>query len=723
MMKFLAASSFLALSFLALSLSAAAQPAEISSGPKDDDQTGESAREVVDRVRVTAEFRDVDLADLAGSASVIDGETIEQREARHLDQILNLAPNVNFSAGASRGRFFQIRGIGERSQFVEPINPSVGLIVDGIDLTGLGGAATTLDIEQVEVLRGPQGTLLGANAMAGLINIVSASPSDVTGGQVSLGIAERGGREFEGVVSGPIGGRAGFRLAYAATQSDGPQHNGFFGVSDTAAIDEQTLRGKFLWAPSDRIRIDLTALMLDIDNGYDGFSLDNTRTTLSDQPGFDRQDTAAGSMRLDWALTSDVAMEALLSHVDADLDYGFDEDWSFQGICEAFDCVFDGYSSFDRYRRDNRNTTLDLRLLSQRALDQPAWVLGAYARNQSQDLRRTYTFLEDDFFSEFDTQNRALYGQLNVPLADRWMVKAGLRFEQREADYLDSDGAQFQPDEDEWGGRLALEYRSDSGHLIYALVSRGYKAGGVNSDSIVPDDQREFGSETLLNYEAGIKGRWLDGRLDARLALFYQDRNDVQTQQSLVVPIEGALCPCQFVEYISNATAGQSYGLEAELNWSLGEAFEVYASLGLMDSRFDDFLNFSHVDADPESGQPFDLDGRDLPHAPNYMFALGGVYQFNEHWYLRTEIEGKDAFYFSSRHEERSNAYELFNLRLGYRHESWDLAVYARNLSDEDVRVRGFGSFGNDPRKGYVTEPYYQFGEPRTVGVSARYAF
>ena len=677
----------------------------------------------MDRIRVTAEFRDLDLSDLAGSATIIDADRIDQREARHLEQVLNLAPNVNFSAGASRGRFFQIRGIGERSQFVEPINPSVGLVVDGIDLTGLGGAATTLDIEQIEILRGPQGTLFGANAMAGLINLVSASPSETLGGHISLGIAERGGRDVEGVVSGPIGEDSGFRLAYGSTQSDGTQHNGFLGISHTARIDEQTLRGKVRWQPTQALGLDLTALLLDIDNGYDGFSLDNTRETLSDQPGFDQQETAAGSARFDWSMTSGLRFEALLSHVDADLDYGFDEDWSFEGICETFDCIFAPYSSFDRYRRDNRNTTFDVRLLSPASIDHLAWVFGAYARNQDQELRRTYTFLVDDFLSEFETENRAFYGQLDIPMAERWVVKAGLRYEQRDADYLDSDGARFSPDEDEWGGRLALEYRSASGHLLYGLVSRGYKAGGVNSDSIVPDDQREFTSETLLNYEAGIKGRWLNGRIDARLALFFQDRDDVQTQQSLVVPINGDLCPCQFIEYISNATAGQSFGLEAEMNWRVSDTFHVDASLGLMDSRFDDFLNFSHADADADSGKPFDLDGRDLPHAPNYMVVFGGEMQLDDHWLLRAEIEGKDAFYFSSRHEERSKAYELINLRLAYQHGPWDASLYVRNLSDEDVRVRGFGSFGNDPRKGYVTEPYYQFGEPRTIGVSASYAF
>ena len=124
--------------------------------------------DTIDEIIVSADFRDSNLLNTAASISVIDSQVIDRRQARHLEQLLNLAPNVNFSSGASRGRFVQIRGIGERSQFIEPLNPSVGTLVDGIDFTGIAGAATTMDIQQVEILRGPQGTLYGANALAGL---------------------------------------------------------------------------------------------------------------------------------------------------------------------------------------------------------------------------------------------------------------------------------------------------------------------------------------------------------------------------------------------------------------------------------------------------------------------------------------------------------------------------------------------------------------------------
>ena len=123
----------------------------------------------LEEIVVTAELRTTSLLDQPASTSVVTANEIRQRAAQHLEDILNVAPNVNFASGASRARFFQVRGIGERSQFQEPLNPSIGFIIDGIDFSGLGTAGTLFDVDQVEILRGPQGTLHGANALAGLI--------------------------------------------------------------------------------------------------------------------------------------------------------------------------------------------------------------------------------------------------------------------------------------------------------------------------------------------------------------------------------------------------------------------------------------------------------------------------------------------------------------------------------------------------------------------------
>src|SRR5690554_1668433 len=285
----------------------------------------QAAESTIEEILVSADFRAVPLQDLSTSASVIGADTIKARGAEHLVDILNIAPNVNFSAGTSRGRFFQIRGIGERSQFIEPVNPSVGLLVDGIDLTGIGAAATTLDIDQIEILRGPQGTLYGANALAGLINMISAAPEQQFGARLAAEVGNYNSRTFNGAITGPLGNTLSGRLAVSQHTSDGYLRNDFLQINDNGSLDEQTLRGKLRWQPHTDLSVDITGLYVDVDNGYDGFSLDNTRTTLSDEPGHDRQETRAGSVRLDWAAHSAFKLVGLVSHADSDLSYGYDE--------------------------------------------------------------------------------------------------------------------------------------------------------------------------------------------------------------------------------------------------------------------------------------------------------------------------------------------------------------------------------------------------------------
>ena len=171
------------------------------------------ATEPLTEIIVTAEILESNALRLPNSVTVINNTAIEQRGAQNLEDLLALAPNVNFTTGASRGRFIQIRGIGERSEFQVPIINSVGIIVDGIDFTGIATGVSTLDVQQVEVLRGPQGTLYGANALAGLINVVSNKPTNTFTGKITAGFEDFDGRELSGVISGPISDNSGYRLS------------------------------------------------------------------------------------------------------------------------------------------------------------------------------------------------------------------------------------------------------------------------------------------------------------------------------------------------------------------------------------------------------------------------------------------------------------------------------------------------------------------------------
>ena len=184
---------------LSIALAAVTVPAE-----EDDD--------LIEEVVVTATLRGDDLSRVPSSISVVTDAEIAARAASHLDDLLGAVPNLNFAKGASRARFLQIRGIGERGQFEEPLNSSVGLIVDGVDLSGLGTVASLFDVEQVEVLRGPQGTLYGANALAGLINVVTRAPTDNPEGLVELTGGNYGTYGLGAVASGALSDIARGRL-------------------------------------------------------------------------------------------------------------------------------------------------------------------------------------------------------------------------------------------------------------------------------------------------------------------------------------------------------------------------------------------------------------------------------------------------------------------------------------------------------------------------------
>lgn len=677
----------------------------------------------LEEVIVTAQLRPTPLLNQASSISVITAQDIREREAQHLEGILNLAPNVNSSGGTSRARFYQIRGVGERSQFQEPLNPSIGLLIDGIDFSGLGGAGTLFDVEQVEILRGPQGTLHGANALAGLVNIRSGEPSSEPAMRV-----EASGGEYDSWSAGLMGtgplvaDRLLYRVAVNRYQSDGFISNDYLGRDDTNGRDETTLRGKLRWLPGERDSLDLTLMHIDIDNGYDAFSLDNTRHTLSDQPGKDKQKSYAAGLQ--WRRELDTLVLDLASTgASTDSRYAYDEDWSYVGIAPDWE-----YSSFDQYDRTRDSYSATARLSSgdggKLFANSSDWVVGLYYLGDREHLQRRYTYLDNKFTSDYDTDTYALFGELDTQLSEHMVLVTGLRVERRYTDYSDNNDVQSDPDKDLWGGRVALEYHLADTGMVYASASRGYRANGINAGILAsmetiddPDiiadleSLQQFEEEYLVNYETGFKGNLLAGRLQTRLALFYMDRKDQQVKGSLVIPRpDGSTA---FLDYTSNAAQGNNYGSELELNWLATGQLMLFANLGLLQTEYENYT-------DAEGN---DLSGRDQAQAPRYQYALGGHYDIGSGFYLRMDVEGKDSYYFSDRHAVKSPSYNLLNLRLGYAHENWSVALWGRNVTDENYYVRGFGTFGNDPRKEYAVEPYYQYGDPRVLGVSASYDF
>jgi outer membrane receptor protein involved in Fe transport len=311
---------------------------------------------------------------------------------------------------------------------------------------------------------------------------------------------------------------------------------------------------------------------------------------------------------------------------------------------------------------------------------------------------------------------------LGTQLNDKLRLTSGLRLEYRKGDYSGSPSVNYDTGERLWGGKIGLEYLMTDDIMIYSLISRGYKAGGVNSSSSLDPKNRSFDTEYLWNYETGIKADWLDGTLNSQLAVFYQDRRKMQVKQSLVDCNVGEAC--SFTDYIENAEKGANYGAEMEFRWIALNNVDIYGSLGLLRAIFKDYKSYSHIDVDKYAANPSpkDMSGHKQAHAPSYQFSLGTDIRLTNNITMGIELEGKEEFSLSPRHNAKSNRYELLNSHLNYQFGKWSFSLWGRNLNDRDVIVRGFGAFGNDPRKNYVVEPYYQYGEPRVIGATAKYS-
>jgi len=679
-----------------------------------------------EEVVVTAQFRDTPLMQAAGSISVLDQTQLLDRGALHLQDTLNVLPNVSFSSGGSRARFVQIRGIGDLEQFVDPKHfPSVGITMDDVDMNGFASAALLMDTRQVEVLRGPQGTRFGTNALAGMVNIRSYDPSDQLEGYAQAGVGNYGLWNLTAAVGGPLNEYFQGRFAVSQNSSDGYLQNDYLGRKDSNNIDEFSTRGKLRWLGSGDSYTDLTVLYVDIANGYDAWSLNSTRHTLSDEPGVDAQQSVSVSGKSYWDINSALALETILSWSDADTQYSYDEDWTNPEVCAGIDFCYP-FAGFDEQDRERNSISLDSHLLS---VSDGAfnWVLGAYAQYRDEHFTRYYY---GTFQSTYETQRYAVYSQLDYDFAQNWHVIGGLRFETFEDDYSDTNGLNSKTDDQYLTGELTLQYHLDDGSMLYGTVSRGVKPGGINTEAssvfylMDPKFQEfmqgrlQFGGENLLNTEVGIKGRYFDNAVGLRLAAFYMDRSNAQLESWIWDDINFV-----WVGYLDSVPKGSNYGAELELDYRINDHIELFANVGWLQTNVEEI---SVVDLGPSGewtqSSIVKVTNRDQTKAPQWQYNLGGNFYLTDRLTAQLALEGRDDSYYGYYHNEQIDGYKLFNASIGYEIGNFNIRAWGRNLTNETYSVHGL-YFANDPRKGYINEAYMQLGEPRVYGIDVKYTF
>jgi outer membrane receptor protein involved in Fe transport len=662
-------------------------------------------------VVVTADLRPGPANQRPGGVSVIAGAGIRDAAVVHLEELLPQLPSLSWAGASSRPRYFQLRGIGELEQYQGAPNPSVGFLVDEIDFSAIGMIASLFDVEQIEVLRGPQGTRYGANALGGLIKLKTREPEARRSFEAEAGFGDDGLWSAGAVAGGALPERVAsgaWRAVLHQAASDGFRHNRHLGREDTNGRDETMARLRVRLAPEGEWRADLGLLRADFDNGYDAFAIDNSLRTLSDRPGRDAQRSDGAFLDVSWTGWQAHELRSITTWADSDIVASFDGDW---GNDAAWGDA-GPYDFFSETLRGRRSVSQDLRLLSEERKAW-SWVAGAWWSRISESNRLTDDgrYLADVFVrlldSRYEATSVALYGQVDWRPRPDTTIAAGLRVEVRDADYRDSDGLGFDPRDRMWGGELTATRRLSANQNIWATFARGFRAGGFNIGTSVPADRQQFEPEYLWSIETGWKAGDGSGTRSGNVNLFYVRREHQQVATSLQVDPDD---PLTFLFLTDNAASGEAWGIESTAAFQAMPVLTVDAMASWMDSRF---IGYRFGERD--------LDGRDWAHAPAWKIAAGATWRDPAGWMARLDAAAEAGYYFDTSHDQRSGSRFLVNLRAGYEAARWSVHLWARNLLDERYPVRGF-YFENEPPD-FPTRLYLRWGDPRQLGVTARYTF
>ena len=467
------------------------------------------------------------LKEKTSSISIFRYEDIIKSGGDHFQLITERIPNFNWAGGTSRPRYFQIRGIGERSHYFGegPPNFSVGFNLDDLDLSGLGMTGQLYDIEQIEVMKGPQSSVYGANAIAGVISIMSKNPDDILDAGLSVDIGEYAYKNLRLYSNLPLfKNKLSMRLNFGSSYHDGYRKNIYRSVSNSGNRNEQFYRLKLKLQTSKKFNFLITALYSKLDNGYDSWAPDNNTqfNTYTDDIGKDSQMTKGISMRTNLLLSDNLKILSISSITKTDLTHSYDSDWAndiYWLENHNFDPTVYGYSYkfFDKNVKKRNNITQEIRTSLWKG--EHRFISGVYFKNLTEiDTASGYLYggEANQASSEFNFDAYAAYFKGKIHLNDKIVADANIRFEKNIYDYsgvsqynfydfFELPSVDFEIDTDMIGFKSSLLYSPDNRFNYFVSFSRGFKSGGVNQHPYLSDLNRPYFPEYIRNFEFGFK--------------------------------------------------------------------------------------------------------------------------------------------------------------------------------------------------------------------------
>ncbi len=587
---------------------------------------------VIEEIVVTARKRSESIQDVPVSVSAIEQE-LKRATVRRLEDIQNFAPNlyIRRSPGIASGAAVSIRGVSS-SESDKSFDPAIGVMMDGMFLgTSSGVLLQNFDIERIEVLRGPQGTLFGKNTTGGLINVIRGAVTMEFDADLDLTLDNNGREDIKAVVNVPLlGDQLGVKLFGASIQSDGFVRNTTLG-DDVGGDDIQDYGFTLLWEPSDLFNIKLHyekfldqseqgaytnanqpgELACNLEMGGNGIGCE---TSSNDGPD---NNSANGRNFSDneydtFILTANLDLESfLLTYIGTSRDMDEDNMQHFDGA------PVDALRM--RFFNDWHQKSHELRATSQFS-DQFEFVAGLYfwevdyvQRWDVGDLHYqlwrlgvfpiplTPTSLNSNG-QEQVTESKAAFLSGDWHLNDRWTLTAGFRWTEEEKDFLggnrgipynpavgDTIPPLFEPKSyygkwDEVTPMVGARYQVSDDVMVYGSYSEGFKSGGFFGRQANFNLDPSYDPEFVENYEVGLKSTWLDGRLIFNSAVFVSKYKD--KQESILIPVDLS----NVATVVRNAAVLDMNGAEAELMYQISPAWLVRGTYGYIDAVFDEYL-------------------------------------------------------------------------------------------------------------------------------------
>jgi len=734
---------------------------------------GSAVAAELEEITVTAQKREESSQNIGIAITVLDSDRLISADVNNIQDLQNLAPSLQI--GESFG-FAQVmvRGIGTDNPFAGG-DPSVGMHIDGV-ITGQSSAqfGSLFDVDRIEVLRGPQGTLYGRNTTGGSVNVITNRPTEETTGYARLTLGDYDLVKFEGAVGGSLSESLQGRLAVRSVDRGGYGENVATG-GDIDDANQLSVRGQLSWLISDNMDLRLAVERHEEDDAnympkfrapsYDPAPLPalepqpTTAVRASDPRDLNSnvnlqnvRDQNSYTLEYNWSISDTLTLTSLTNQQEfekipqADFDmtaddfYIWSESFDVEQFSEELRISFDGerlrglvglYYYTEKIASDNR---LDIRLVPQVVADTVPGLSGCgFDDNVSDQIIGAPV---DDlcflFRGTAEAEAYALFANLAYDLTDSLTLNLGARYsdETREGDtdYWTAPGAPVLAFADkrsfsEFSPSLRLEWRPADDLMFYGSFSEGFKSGiflsGQRSPVLEP--------ELVDAWELGMKGAFLERQLQFNAAAFLYDFTDLQQGRSVPAGTSG------FTLVYENAAAAEIKGVEAEFSWLATERLRFDGSVTYLDAVFDDYVTTDPFDTvfqqlgviPPDVDLSQQLAGNSMVQSPESSWALGATLDLmltDGGWSVSTTVAAshKDKVYFSQfNHDALSqDSVTVVNANVMFSgpDRRWIVNAWGKNLADETIYMGTFILNSSRTNAGFLAPP-------RTWGVTVGYNF